>query len=78
MDDDLVEGITVAALAVLGVGDIAAILRAEAYLVETMLILEIEWRKNGFIPAGLLLWMFYCEARCESRRILVRCGCLLF
>ena len=32
MDDDLVEGINVAALAVLGVGDIAAILRAEAYL----------------------------------------------
>ena len=28
-----VEGMTVAALAVLGVGDIAAILRAEAYLV---------------------------------------------
>ena len=33
VDDDLVEGMTVAALAVLGVGDIAAILRAEAYLV---------------------------------------------
>ena len=33
VDDELVEGITVAALAVLGVGDIAAILRAEAYLV---------------------------------------------
>ena len=32
VDDDLVEGITVAALAVLDVGDIAAILRAEAYL----------------------------------------------
>ena len=32
VDDELVEGITVAALAVLGVGDIAAILRAEAYL----------------------------------------------
>ena len=38
VDDDLVEGITVAALAVLGVGDIAAILRAEAYLVETVLM----------------------------------------
>ena len=36
VDDDLVEGITVAALAVLGVGDIAAILRAEAYLVQTI------------------------------------------
>ena len=48
MDDDLVEGITVAALAVLGVGDIAAILRAEAYLVQTISMLETVEGINGF------------------------------
>lgn len=41
VDDDLVEGITVAALAVLGVGDIAAILRAEAYLVADSCVSDV-------------------------------------